>query len=165
MTGWKISTTSNSQQLNIAFKMDIKMKKLIDITLLMASVLLSFSSFAESKLCEPNTTFFFANNKAHPKSVELCYGKKGVKYIFGPESKPEITLEVSRDKIIYEYENGCESITIPNGKTDYYIYQCGSSPHTDPTLQVNQHGDPVATIELDGKDGKYLNAIADAGFE
>ncbi|HHB7816956.1 TPA: hypothetical protein ACN7NJ_003652 [Klebsiella pneumoniae] len=129
------------------------------------SYIFSMKSFAENKLCEANTTFFFANNKAHTKSVELCYEKKGVKYIFGPEGKPEITLEVSREKIIYEYENGCENITIPNGKTDYYIYQCGSAPQTDPTLQVNQYGNPVATIELDGKDGKYLNAISDAGYE
>ncbi|OSY95231.1 hypothetical protein [Klebsiella michiganensis] len=141
------------------------MKRLINFITLMFSALFSISSFAESKLCEPNTTFFFANNKAHTKSVELCYGQKGVKYIFGPESAPEIALEVPRDKIIYEYENGCESITIPNGKMDYYIYQCGIAPQTDPTLQVNQHGNPVATIQLDGKDGKYLNAIADAGFE
>lgn len=141
------------------------MNKVINVITVMVVGLLSVSSFAESKLCEPNTTFFFANNKVHTKSVELCYGQKGVKYIFGPEGKPEIALEVSRDKIIYEYENGCESISIPNGNTDYYIYQCGSSPQTDPTLQVNQNGSPVATIELDGKDGKYLNAIADAGFE
>jgi hypothetical protein len=141
------------------------MKNLMNFIALMISIFFSISCYAESKLCEPNTTFFFANNKAHTKSVELCYGKKGVKYIFGPEGKPEIALEVSRDKIIYEYENGCESITIPNGKTDYYIYQCGSAPQTDPTLQVNQNGSPIATIELDGKDGQYLNAIADAGFE
>ncbi|ENF6422424.1 hypothetical protein ABRF12_001972 [Salmonella enterica] len=141
------------------------MKSLMSFIVSIISTLFSMTSFAESKLCEPNTTFFFANNKAHTKSVELCYGQKGVKYIFDPEGKPEITLEVSREKIIYEYENGCESITIPNGETDYYIYQCGSAPQTDPTLQVNQHGNPVATIELDGKDGKYLNAIADAGFE
>ncbi|EBC4876161.1 hypothetical protein C2W27_08240 [Salmonella enterica] len=141
------------------------MKSFMNFIVLIIATFFSMTSFAESKLCEANTTFFFANNKAHTKSVELCFGQKGVKYIFGPEDKPEITLEVSRDKIIYEYENGCESITIPNGKEDYYIYQCGSTSQTDPTLQVNQNGSPIATIELDGKDGEYMNAIADAGFE
>ncbi|MCM6170369.1 hypothetical protein M4C55_13220, partial [Klebsiella pneumoniae] len=108
------------------------MKTLMNFIVLIIPTFFSMKSFAENKLCEANTTFFFANNKAHTKSVELCYEKKGVKYIFGPEGKPEITLEVSREKIIYEYENGCENITIPNGKTDYYIYQCGSAPQTDP---------------------------------
>ncbi len=128
------------------------------------SYIFSMKSFAENKLCEANTTFFLLTIK-HIQSLLNFAMKKGVKYIFGPEGKPEITLEVSREKIIYEYENGCENITIPNGKTDYYIYQCGSAPQTDPTLQVNQYGNPVATIELDGKDGKYLNAISDAGYE
>ena len=143
----------------------MEMKSFMSFIVLIISTFFSMTSFAESKLCEENTMFFFANNKAHTKSVELCYGQKGVKYIFGPEGEPEIVLEVPRDKIIYEYENGCESITIPNGKADYYIYQCGSTSQTDPTLQVNQNGSPIATIELDGKDGAYMNAIADAGFE
>lgn len=141
------------------------MKSFMSFIVLIISTFFSITSFAESKLCEVNTTFFFANNKSHTKSIEVCHGKEGVKYIFGPKGEPEIVLEVPRGKIIYEYENGCESITIPDGDTDYYIYQCGSVSQTDPTLQVNQHGNPIATIELDGKDGEYMNAIADAGFE
>lgn len=54
---------------------------------------------------------------------------------------------------------------IPREKTDYYINQCGSAPQTDPTQQVNQNGISVATIELDSKGRKYINAISDAGFE
>lgn len=90
----------------------------------------SLSCFATSALakCDKDEKTIFSCLTAKSKLIEVCDAGKTISYSFGfPNTKPEIVVTVPRDQARKENftGTGCifQSVSIPNGKTIYKVFE------------------------------------------
>ena len=82
-------------------------------------------AFAKCAAGQP-TIFSCSTNKG--KTIEVCDAGKSITYTFGnPQAKPEIALDVPRDKVTTFQWNGIGrylsyAVDIPNGTSTYSVF-------------------------------------------
>ena len=78
--------------------------------------------------CAAGQPTIFSCSTAKGKTIEVCDAGKSITYSFGsPQTKPEIALNVPRDKVTTFQWNGIGrylsyAVDIPNGTTTYSVF-------------------------------------------
>lgn len=125
---------------------------------LVSAVLFTPSAFAK---CAAGNKTIFSCTTAKGKLIEVCDAGKSITYIFGtPQAKPEIALNVPRDKATTFQWAGVGrylsySVDIPNGATTYSVFnsmdRLTNAHAMDAGVNVWEGEKLLTTVKCNGK--------------
>lgn len=116
-----------------------------------AAIFVSSHLFAQ---CGTNEKVFSCTTKKG-KIIEVCDKKKTIQYSFGKANKPDILINVPREKVTTSQWSGmgpmAYSVTIPNANAQYSVYSSVdrmSEEHTiSAGVDVILNGKHATTVE------------------
>ncbi len=111
--------------------------------------------------CAAGQPTIFSCSTAKGKTIEVCDAGKSITYTFGsPQAKPEIALNVPRDKVTTFQWSGIGrylsyAVDIPNGTTTYSVFhgmdRITKEHAIEAGVNVLVHGKLLATVRCSGK--------------